>query len=202
MNKQPEILTDDQIILNLQQGRDMETSIKYLYRLHYEVLSLYVINNNGSAADAEDTFQEVIIAFIHLVKNGKFRGEAGIRTFLYAMNRNTWLNELKKRGRAEARELKYEMGNQELDQSIDRVIANRETEKILVDTMDQVGDTCKQILLLFYYENRSMKEILTSLHYENEQVVRNKKYKCLKKLEELVTSNKTLFQQLKTYLNG
>ena len=202
MNKQPEILTDDQIILNLQQGRDMEISIKYLYRLHFEVLSLYVINNNGSAADAEDIFQEVIIAFIHLVKNGKFRGEAGIRTFLYAMNRNTWLNELKKRGRAGARERKYEMGNQEPEQPIDRVIANRETEKMLVDTMDQLGDTCKQVLLLFYYENRSMKEILATLHYENEQVVRNKKYKCLKKLEELVTSNKTLFQQLKTYLNG
>jgi hypothetical protein len=38
--------------------------------------------------------------------------------------------------------------------------------------------------------------------YENEQVVRNKKSKCLKKLEGLVTSNKYLHESLKNYIHG
>jgi hypothetical protein len=47
-----------------------------------------------------------------------------------------------------------------------------------------------------------MKEIVAYLPYENEQVVRNKKSKCLKKLEELVLGNKHLAIQLKNYLHG
>ena len=47
-----------------------------------------------------------------------------------------------------------------------------------------------------------MKEILAALHYENEQVVRNKKYKCLKKLETMINENPALHQQLKNLLHG
>lgn len=47
-----------------------------------------------------------------------------------------------------------------------------------------------------------MKEILETMHYENEQVVRNKKYKCLKQLEEMVNANPALKQTLKNLLHG
>ena len=46
-----------------------------------------------------------------------------------------------------------------------------------------------------------MKEILSSTGYENEQVVRNKKYKCLKKMEELIKADANLYHQLKTLLH-
>ena len=66
----------------------------------------------------------------------------------------------------------------------------------------ELGETCRKILLLFYYENRSMKEILDATEYENEQVVRNKKYKCLKQLEQMITENPILKQTLKNLLHG
>ena len=37
-----------------------------------------------------------------------------------------------------------------------------------------------------------MKEILQNLDYENEQVVRNKKYKCLKQLEQMMSGQPVL----------
>ena len=77
----------------------------------------------------------------------------------------------------------------------------RQTKRDLLNTLEALGENCKKILLLFYYENRSMKEILAELPYENEQVVRNKKSKCLKKLETLVKSNRTLYDQLKNYIH-
>jgi RNA polymerase sigma factor (sigma-70 family) len=161
-----------------------------------------VVNNNGSWDDAQDIFQEVMIAFINLVKAGKFRGEASIKTFLYSLNKNIWLNELKKRGRAEVREMKYETAADKMEPGMNSVLETRESNEKLMKLMNELGETCKKILLLYYYENQSMKEILTSLNYENEQVVRNKKYKCLKRLEELVTENKPLYHQLKNLLNG
>ncbi len=196
-----ESFTDVEIIDNLVHNRDVDMSLKFLYRSHYELLGRYVVNNNGSWDDAQDIFQEVLVAFINLTKAGKFRGEASIKTFLYSLNKNIWLNELKKRGRSQIREMKYEKAADKTEHGINTALEAREANAGLMKVMDELGETCKKILLLYYYENQTMKEILTSLNYENEQVVRNKKYKCLKKLEELLTENKSLYHQLKNLLH-
>ena len=196
------ILNDKEVIENLSANIHLDDTIKYLYRAHFEYVGRFVVNNSGDWEDAEDIFQEVIISFLHLVKAGKFRGEASIKTFLYSLNRNLWLNELKRRGRAEARETKFEATKDLDEQGILTQIENREANEGLMKVIDELGETCKKILLLFYYENRSMKEMMTELHYENEQVIRNKKYKCLKKLEQMLADNKSLYNKLKNYLHG
>jgi DNA-directed RNA polymerase specialized sigma subunit len=98
--------------------------------------------------------------------------------------------------------MKYELASDKLQSSADQALEMREVNTELMKTMDMLGETCKKILLSFYYENLSMREILTTMDYQSEQVVRNKKYKCLKQLEELVTGNKNLYQQLKTLLHA
>lgn len=197
-----EALTDAELISHLADIGRQDAAIRFLYREHFELLSRYVINNSGSEQDAEDIFQEVVLAFISLVAARKFRGESSVKTFLFSLNRNIWLNELKRRGRAQAREERYEKQNEGQELTIDLAMELQQTRGNLMKTLEALGDNCKKILLLFYFENQSMKEILTQLPYENEQVVRNKKSKCLKKLEGLVKDNKMLYQQLKQFLHG
>lgn len=81
-------------------------------------------------------------------------------------------------------------------------IADREGKAQVMKVVSELGDTCKKILLLFYYENLSMKEILEQTDYDSEQVVRNKKYKCLKQLEQMVNANPALRATLKNLLHG
>ena len=197
-----ETLTDAEIIGNLMNDRQTDDTLRFLYRHNYELLSRYVNNNSGNEQDAEDVFQEVMVAFINLVKAGRFRGESSIKTFLFSLNKNIWLNELKRRGRAMVREEKYEKRSGTEEATIDVAMELRQTKAELMKAINELGENCKKILLLYYFENRSMKEIVSALPYENEQVVRNKKMKCLKKLEQLVTANKTLHHQLKNYLHG
>lgn len=193
---------DSELLANLRSGQRMEDTIKTIYRSYFDSLCWYVMNNSGSRQDAEDMFQEVVMAFIDLVKKDKFRGESTVKTFLFSLNRYTWLNELKKRGRALAREEKYERGQDRVELDTSQLIADREGKAELVRIVGELGESCRTILLLFYYENLSMKEILDATEYENEQVVRNKKYKCLKQLEQLVNVNPALKQTLKNLLNG
>ena len=197
-----EAFSDAEVISNLMENTRVDAALRHLYRENFELLSRYIVNNSGSEQDAEDIFQEVMVAFIGLVKAGKFRGESSIRTFLFSLNKNIWLNELKRRGRAEARELKYEKQNEQVAVTADMAMELKQTKSELMEVIEQLGENCKKILMLFYFENKSMKEIVDHLPYENEQVVRNKKSKCLKKLEEMVTANRTLYQQLKNYLHG
>ncbi len=202
MNKQGIIPNDEEILGALSDPRRANEAIRTIYQRHYSTLSSFIKNNKGSDDDAQDIFQEVVISFVRLVELDKFRGESGIGTFLYALNRNIWLNEVKRRGRAVKREERFEVAKARDVESIDRAIENRESHKLLLDAVSELGESCKSILVLFYYENRSMKNIAAITHYENEQVVRNKKYKCLKKLEALLHRNTELSGKFKSLLYG
>jgi RNA polymerase sigma factor (sigma-70 family) len=194
-------LSDAELVSSLRSGKRVDEAIKTVYRDYFESLSWFIMNNSGSRQDAEDIFQEVVINFIELVQKDKFRGESSVNTFLFSMNRHTWLNELKRRGRAELREIKYEDARDKEEADVSNTIADREIKNQLMQLVGQLGETCKKILVMFYYENLSMKEILEGLEYENEQVVRNKKYKCLKQLEQMITKNPALQQTLKNLLH-
>lgn len=193
---------DSELVANLRNGQRMDESVKAIYRSYFDSLSWYVMNNSGSKQDAEDVFQEVVVAFIDLVQKDKFRGESTVKTFLFSLNRFTWLNELKRRGRTLTREEKYEKTQDKVELDTSDLIAEREGKEMVMKLIEELGDTCKKILLLFYYESLSMKEILETMHYENEQVVRNKKYKCLKQLEQMLHENPSLKQTLKNLLHG
>ena len=191
---------DEELLRSIRDEINMEEAIKYLYKNYFNILSIYVQQHEGSMQDAEDIFQESIVAFIQLVQQSKLRGEASIKTFLFAINKNTWLNELKRRGRAQVRETKFETAREAVDHGIHIYIAGREARKQVLDIMDKLGEGCKKILLAFYYENLSMREIGSTMNYENEQVLRNKKYKCLKQLEEMLTADPDLAKTLKAAL--
>jgi RNA polymerase sigma factor (sigma-70 family) len=191
---------DEALLRAIQDDINMDDAIRYLYRNYFEGMSIYVQKNQGSRQDAEDIFQESIVAFIQLVQQNRFRGDASIKTFLFAINKNTWLNELKRRGRAGVREAKFETAKETVDEGISQYIAGREAREHILVIMDKLGEGCKKILLAFYYENLSMKEILTTMNYENDQVLRNKKHKCLKQLEQLLTADPVLAKTLKDAL--
>ena len=200
---------DAEIVANLRSGKRMEETVKSIYRSHFEGLSRYITQNSGSRQDAEDIFQEVLVSFIELVKKDKFRGESSIKTFLFSMNRHTWLNELKRKGRAMAREERYvrmdspgEKGQERVEMDTGHLVADREEKATIAALVAALGETCRTILLLFYYENLSMKEILEATDYENEQVVKNKKYKCLKQLEKMLNEKPHLKKSLKNLLHG
>lgn len=192
--------TDEELLAWLKTSDSIDVPVRSLYEDYFFFLCTYVEQNNGSREDAEDVFQEVVLTFIQLVRLEKFRGESSVKTFLYALNRNIWLNELKKRDRRSKRHKEYSSMHAELDQDVQAQIAGRDSRKQVFEIIDSLGETCKKILLAFYYEKLSMTEILKHLDYQNEQVLRNKKSKCLKALNEKINNNPTLAVVLKNAL--
>lgn len=194
------VFSDQELIKTLKGERVSDSAIKYLYKSYYYSLSNYIKLNQGSEQDAEDIFQEVVISFIEIIKSNKFRGESSIKTFLHTLCRYAWLNELKKRNRVLLREQKYEDGRDQDDSDVSHLLIERETRNLVMTIVDTLGETCKKILVAYYYENYSMKEILPLVEFQNEQVLRNKKYKCLKALGEMLAQNPGLAQRFKNAL--
>ncbi|MDP9047939.1 MAG: RNA polymerase sigma factor [Bacteroidota bacterium] len=192
--------SDQELIETLKTERVGNQVIKYLYSAYFSFLSTYVKQNQGNEQDAEDIFQEVIVTFIEVVKAGKFRGDSSIKTFLYTLNKFTWLNELKKRSRSALRDTAYHRDTDEADKDISHLIVEREAKGVVMGMMDKLGAVCKQILVAYYYNDLPMKEILPLVDFQNEQVLRNKKYKCLKRLEQMLTADPALAKRFKNAL--
>jgi RNA polymerase sigma factor (sigma-70 family) len=193
--------TDAALLQILRSDASPDDAIRFLYRTQFDITTAYIKQNNGNDEDAQDIFQELVLVFIELVKKNKFRGESSISTFLYALTRNIWLNELKKRGRSKLRDEKFDKQQPGMDMDVSHYMMHREMKNALMQLVHSLGETCKKILLAFYFDELPMKDILVATAYENEQVVRNKKYKCLKQLEQIIAARPELAKNLKSVLS-
>lgn len=174
----------------------IEGPVRRLYENYFEGVVAQVCMNGGNREDGADIFQDAVLVLIDKVKTGQFRGDSSIKTFLSAIARNLWLYELRTRNRRNTREIIYMNGENKNEEPVDSFFDIQNTNALL-QVLEEVGDPCKKILTGFYYEEKSMKELLTEFDYENEQVLRNRKSKCMKKLKKMLTTNTTLLENLK-----
>lgn len=183
-------LSQQDIILELKQP-NIEAAVKKLYDNYFDGIVAHVCVNGGSKDDGADIFQDAVLTLIEKVKTGQFRGDSSIKTFLSAIARNNWLHELRTRKRRNKRENAYMALEEKLEEPLQPEL-NKNDANILYNLLEQIGNPCKRILTGFYYEEKSMKDLLTEFNYENEQVLRNRKSRCMKKLKEKLTTNNLL----------
>lgn len=192
---------DAELINDLKQPEKMNDAIRFLYKEFYFLLENYIVNNNGNKDDASDIIQETIIAFVEIVEANKFRGESSIKSFLFSIARNLWLSELRRRNSMNNRNRIFETGKDVIEQETIQHLIKREHYTDIQRLFEKLGEKCQQLLMLVYYEEMSMNDIVKLMpDYQNEQVLRNKKYKCMKQLEQMITSNDFLRAQLKNAL--
>ena len=193
--------SDLELVEAIREKEMLEPAILQLYKDHAEITRSFIKGKGGTDQDADDIFQETVVSFIDSVQKSKFRQESGIRTFLISISKNLWYNEIRRRQRADNRERLFEAEREQEDSGVNEIIQDRELKKQLNLLLQDLGDSCRKILELFYYENLSMKEIVLHLHYENEQVVRNKKYKCLQQLTDKMKLNTLAAKQINELIN-
>lgn len=184
-------LEEAQIIHKLE-GTDIDEAVKQLYKLYFFDVTAQITYRGGTKEDAADIFQESVVVLIDKIRNLEFRRESSLKTFLRGIAKNLWTAEQRGRERRKLRE--------EIYTSTEEWIEDPETWRIpvneIMEVIETVGDTCKNILIGYYYENKNMKTLLQEFDFKNEQVLRNRKAICMKRLKEMIQSNKELMQSL------
>ena len=74
-------------------------AIETIYRENYNMIQTLVINNNGSADDAKDVFQEAMIVLYEKARSGVFELNCQIKTYIYSVSRRLWLKRLQQLNR-------------------------------------------------------------------------------------------------------
>jgi RNA polymerase sigma factor (sigma-70 family) len=76
---------------------------------------------------------------------------------------------------------------QEDPSPLDQMVDN-EQNAIIRSALDRLGDPCRTLLILFYWEEASMDEIARQLGLANASTAKSKKYQCKEQLKRLIGS--------------
>lgn len=182
-------LTNDTRILDLIRKGD-EEALVMLYSSNRRPIVNFVLRNSGTADDAEDLLQESLVVLWERVRSGRFEYNAKLGTFIYATARNIWMQSLRRKGREMPGEIDPDG---QADPALSPLEALIETEQSvrISDALGRIGEQCRKLLLLFYWEELPMNEIAAQLGFANADTAKAKKYQCKKALEEVLKRAKS-----------
>ncbi|MEZ4859062.1 MAG: sigma-70 family RNA polymerase sigma factor [Flavobacteriaceae bacterium] len=170
-----------------------ELVLKQLYQNNYKKVETYILKNNGTMPQAKDIYQEAFIAVWQNIKEGKFtpHNESALQGYLYQIAKNKWTDELRSSRFKKTSSIEsFHQFSENEEESTSPFSEEKEQNSALVEqAFRSMGTECKELLSKFYFEKKSMRDIAAFFGIE-EASARNKKYRCIQQLKELVISPK------------
>ena len=177
------ILLSDKEIIKRIQAND-RTILGEIYLSNEHSIASYIKKNGGDSSDVQDLIQEAIIILWQKINAGQFELTAKISTYLFAIAKNKWMAESRRRKKYDHNILNIEQ-KAGTDNSLNAMI-NSEQKHMITQALEKLDSPCKELLLLFYFEERKMADIAGILNFANSDVAKAKKYQCKKALEKLL----------------
>lgn len=164
-----------------------EQAISQIYERYRKEFFLW-IKNKYQCTDEEalDAYQESVLVMYNNIKKGKLtKFTSTIKTYLFAIGRNVILYNRRKFQR-ERSSITDKENSIEDKNSVQVDLQVSERQKILIEVLNDMGNPCKSLIMLYYTENLPFKEIAKRLSYKSETVARMQKMRCLKKMRKVV----------------
>jgi len=173
-------MNDDRILELLTAEQYVKASEK-LYA-YFPVIKKLVLKNSGTGQDAEDLYQEALLILVTKVRAGNFVLTSSLNTYLYSVCRFLWNDRLKKKNKSSVVDI--DTVQVAAEQEAEVFIRSEGDTKLAEKAFQLLGEKCRQLLLLFYLQKLSMKEIAVTLRFGSEKTAKNQKYRCLDKAKE------------------
>ncbi|MCA0430205.1 MAG: sigma-70 family RNA polymerase sigma factor [Bacteroidetes bacterium] len=182
MSKSNLQFTDSQFIAGLKANNN--EVLNALYKKYYNLVLKLVVNNNGNSEQAQDLYQETIIAVFENVQKEQFELNCQLQTYIYSIAKRLWLKQLKKNGNTFL--FKENEDNDLVDVTEDLQYHNEKETNILKmnSSLGLLGEPCKTLIQDFYIHKKSMDEIAEKFGYTNADNAKTQKYKCLQRLKK------------------
>lgn len=161
-----------------------EPTIKNVYlsckKSFFKIANRFNLPND----DILDIYQDSMVALIENVQNKKIVDlDCTINTYLMSIGKYMLYNHLKRKKNLNLDDTSF-MKVENLDDyfTTDEILHTRELQ--LKAAYEKLGEQCQQILKLFYFENKKLDEIQTLLNYENKDVLKSQKSRCISHLRK------------------
>jgi RNA polymerase sigma factor (sigma-70 family) len=177
--------SDARILDGIRRGD--ESALVGLYAANRRPITALIMRNNGTADDAADVLQDALIVLWERVRVGRYEHTAALGSFLYGTARNLWLRRLARARREQPANLQEDSIAAEDPSPLDQIVDDEQSGAIRL-ALEKLGDPCRTLLILFYWEDASMDEIARKLGLANASTAKSKKYQCKEQLKRLIES--------------
>lgn len=136
-----------------------------------------------------DVYHDCFIVLYENIISGKLRElQSSLKTYVFSIGKYSLFNALKKRNK----HISLELHTTEVPEPVVMHEKRELTENghRMLKHFRALGDSCKKLLRLFYYENFSIEVIMHRMQYKNENTVKAHKSRCMKALKEAMLSEK------------
>ena len=163
---------------------DPDKTLATLYHNHkIDAINWIKSTHQLGREDAEEIFQTSIVLLYDNVITGKLTVlTADIKTYIFSIIKYKIIHH----NRAKAKTISYD-GSEILQNVIEEEY--QEISKADLDKASKallhIGEPCKSLLELSYYQQMKLDEITVLLNYKNNDTTKNLKYKCMKRLQKI-----------------
>ncbi len=164
-----------------------KTALEKIYSENREAFINFSKKYNIERYDAVDIYHDAIIALQQNIINGKINDlKSSISTYLFAIGKYKIFHYHRKKSKIEFNnDIQLDKKILNLDVNFfDEELTNQ--QRILKKYFAQMGERCKSILSLFYFQGYTLDEITEILDYSDKKVLKSQKSRCVKQLKDLV----------------
>lgn len=166
---------------------------RYIYKSYFPGIRSMVLGFRSIVLDAEDVFQEGLVAASRNVMDGKFKGDSSFNTYLSGICRNICLKQME-------RATRFQKSNSIIDVADEPEIEKEDLIYRLILLKERMDQKCREIIDLRFglttgdaglnasaetLSNVRFEEIATILNIEADNA-RQRFKRCLEKLKESV----------------
>ncbi len=166
-----------------------DAAFEYLYKLLYHRISGYIFATGGNPTDTKTVVHESIITLVFNLHYQKYawQEEAELMTYVTSIARNKWSEMRRQVARQVPIEADDQLNNADNPYQTAADEQDFEQRRLAVEkNLALMGDKCRRCIDLFYFQQKTMHEIAALLGWASDDVAKKEKYRCLKKLRQLV----------------
>lgn len=192
----PFLLPDErELIDNIEQnGSERKKGEERLFTRYAYFIKEAIHKYSLSEEEAFDVYSDAILSAIEKISNGSFQRRSSLKTWVYQIFHNKYVDFIRKKSTNRSsvhRTLSisdpmFEVAD--TSKTIIQELMDKTDWKLLREKLNQIGDNCRQMLLL-WADGYSDKEIALAMEYKTSDVVKTSRLRCLEKLKQLYRSS-------------
>jgi len=169
---------------------DDRTLLKSIYLEHKTAFIGFSNKYELDYDDILDIYQDAIIALRENAIKGHLDSlKSELRTYLFSIGKYMIYKRLNEKRKLYTTEVFEDPDDFEELKIIDIGYDFNSRQKLLQKAFKQLGEKCKEVLNLFYFRGFTLDDIVVELNYNNKDVVKSQKSRCIKTLKALIKKN-------------